>query len=288
MADLRGRRGFTLIEAVMVIAIIAIVATVASMSFSQSQSRTRTRDAVVTVAGMLQEARDGAVGNGVPYLVYFRAPGSCEDGRDPMAQIVRDNDSSYSPSAGDVTTDFTLEGVDCSITPYGTADESPYPDMPPADADLSQTASLVEALPPVAADDDAEGESEGLVGGLLGGGSGRSGSGSSGSNGNGCSGRGSCEDQGSHYGQVRNASSTPVVEVASNGATFPVDEDADLPAFAFTPNGVVVSLNTPTEWGSGAGAVYLTDNRTTVYAIAVSPLGQISIQVYNPTEKRWS
>jgi hypothetical protein len=87
---------------------------------------------------------------------------------------------------------------------------------------------------------------------------------------------------------MHNVSTTPVIELAIHGATFPLDPNVGVPAVAFAPSGVAVRLNTPGEWGSGAGAFYLTDSRTVVYAVTVSPLGQISVQTYDPVHRSWS
>jgi prepilin-type N-terminal cleavage/methylation domain-containing protein len=104
------KQGFTLIEAVVVIAIIGIVVALGVVRLSQVQSRARTREAIVMVAGMLQQARDSAIASGVPNLVYFADSGSCAGEREPLAQIVRDNDSSCSPTPGDTQVDFRLTG----------------------------------------------------------------------------------------------------------------------------------------------------------------------------------
>jgi hypothetical protein len=154
--------------------------------------------------------------------------------------------------------------------------------MPPADSDLSQTAALRAGPEPVAAGlggvlGDLLG---GLIDGLLGGESEGGGDTTVASD-------PAVSDPGL-LGRTENSSTTPVAEIALYGATFPVDPDLGVPALGFTPAGVAVDLATPTEWGSGAGAYYLTDNRLSVYAVTVSPLGQISVRAYDPVQQRWN
>jgi hypothetical protein len=62
----------------------------------------------------------------------------------------------------------------------------------------------------------------------------------------------------------------------TNGASFPNSESEGVPAVAFNEQGIPVSLDSPSEWGSGAGAVYLTDGDSALYAASVSPLGEVS------------
>lgn len=82
-------------------------------------------------------------------------------------------------------------------------------------------------------------------------------------------------------------SGTAIPDLASlaNGTTFPTFAGA--PALGFTPRGVPVDLNNPNNPGSGAGAVYLTDNNKTVYATVLLPLGGVRVRVLDPNLNNW-
>jgi hypothetical protein len=78
-----------------------------------------------------------------------------------------------------------------------------------------------------------------------------------------------------------------VAATATNGTTFPMSEDAGVPAIAFNERGIPVSPDSPDEWGSGAGAVYLTDNESAVYAAVLSPMGEVGVRRYEPATASW-
>jgi hypothetical protein len=118
-----------------------------------------------------------------------------------------------------------------------------------------------------------------LVGGLLDG----SGSGSSGS-GSGSSG------QSEPQARAETGTSSPagsVSTIATHGTTFPVSEEEGVPAIAFNERGIAVSPDAPDDWGSGAGAVYLTDNDNAVYAAVVSSMGELRVVHYEPATSSW-
>ena len=69
-----------------------------------------------------------------------------------------------------------------------------------------------------------------------------------------------------------------------DGSGFPLDPFSGSTGVGFTPRGIPVSLQTPTAWGSGIGAYYLTDNRSNVYAVDVGPLGQIRVRALSATQ----
>ena len=71
-------------------------------------------------------------------------------------------------------------------------------------------------------------------------------------------------------------------------SSFPVaPAPFNVPAVGFTPQGIPVDLNNPTQWGTGAGAYYVTDNATSVYAVVLLPLGGIRIRSLAPAQDIW-
>jgi len=72
-----------------------------------------------------------------------------------------------------------------------------------------------------------------------------------------------------------------------NGANFPADPNTGQPALGFGNQGVPVDLNTPTAWGSGAGAYYVTDGSSAVYAAVIGPLGEVRVRSLNPGTGQW-
>lgn len=73
----------------------------------------------------------------------------------------------------------------------------------------------------------------------------------------------------------------------NEATTFPLDPNTGAPAIGFNSQGIPVSLATPTNWGTGAGAYYVTDNNQTVYAVIVLPLGGVRVRVLSPSEGAW-
>ena len=142
--------GFTLFEALIVIAILGVIAALAVPSISTSLSRQDTQETVTEVSGLLKEARDRAEQTGIPHIIYFLDEGACTSGlRGTYARVVRDNDFSYSESPGDLTRNFSLPAEKCDVTPYGKAGEpAPFPDMTLPDEDDSLlAAALVSRYP---------------------------------------------------------------------------------------------------------------------------------------------
>ena len=74
----------------------------------------------------------------------------------------------------------------------------------------------------------------------------------------------------------------------TEGASFPNDPNTGRPGVGFTPQGVPVDLNTPTAWGTGAGAFYVTDGSAAVYAAVVGPLGEVRVRALNPGTGEWN
>lgn len=275
-----GNEGYTVVEAVMVVAIIGVLASAGLMSANRFASRESARTGITMVAGVLGEARDRAVKDGVPYLVVFEKEAFCNESgnRAPIARIVRDNDRSFDISAPDAIEPFELNGnVDCDVTAYGeaTGSSDPFPNMPISHNDLAaELAPIVDELREAA-----------LAMGI-----------------------GSPEEMMTDVSKmaavmaaVDTTNLDPEIvseinevlsdlKVASNvvnGATFPIDAGSGNPMIAFTPRGVPVDPADPTEWGSGAGAFYLTNNRDAVYSAAVSPIGEITLTAYDPGTATW-
>jgi hypothetical protein len=130
----------------------------------------------------------------------------------------------------------------------------------------------------------------GLVGGLTGSSSGEgSGSGED-SSGSGSSGSGSGKSASTVAAAGKTAAAertATVAETVVNGATFPIDPTDGRPVIAFSERGVAVDPANPTAWGSGAGAIYLTDGEATVYAAVVGPLGEVQLRVFDAGSAGW-
>lgn len=314
--SLRACAGFHLFELVIVLAVIGVLLAMAYPRFRGFETRRETRNAVAAVAGVLQRAREDAIKTGVPHLVVVKPPaagggGSCPGGGDPAKlQVVRDNDSSYSATPGDVVADVDVDGLDdCSVALYGEGgDATPFPDLAMPSEDVGSTAQgIAQSLAGIVG---------GLAGGLSGSGSGGSGSNSgSGSSGSGSSGSGSSGSGSSGSGSgglaglvggVAGAAggaisgvtsvvgSTIAAAVASGGAaagmthgsTLPLGDDG-LPVAAFTPAGWAVDPSTPGSAGSGSGAIYVTDGDNAVYAAVVQPLGRVLVRGYDAANGAW-
>jgi hypothetical protein len=60
-----------------------------------------------------------------------------------------------------------------------------------------------------------------------------------------------------------------------------------IPVAAFSPQGAAVAVDTPAEWGTGAGGIYVTDNEDTVLAVLVMPLGSVTMRKLNTASGEW-
>jgi len=69
-----------------------------------------------------------------------------------------------------------------------------------------------------------------------------------------------------------------------DGSGFPLDPFSGTTGFGFTPRGIPVNLQTPTAWGSGIGAYYITDNILNVYAVDIGPLGEVRVRSLSATQ----
>jgi len=77
------------------------------------------------------------------------------------------------------------------------------------------------------------------------------------------------------------------VSDVTDGATIPNSADLGVPVVAFSPQGAPVAVDTPAEWGTGAGGIYVTDNDNMVLAILIAPLGSVKVQKLDPSDGKW-
>lgn len=73
----------------------------------------------------------------------------------------------------------------------------------------------------------------------------------------------------------------------TDGTTIPDSADLGVPVVAFSPQGAPVAVDTPAEWGTGAGGIYVTDNDSMVLAILIAPLGSVKVQKLDPADGKW-
>jgi type II secretory pathway pseudopilin PulG len=260
-------RGYTVMEVVTVCAIMGLIAALGYPSMNRFAEKQQAKSSATQMAGILSEARSRAVAEGTPHLVYINpktvdAAGNCG----PAAEIVRDTDRSYSITAGDQVRQISLEPGACTKvepfgTPGGSTEVADIP-MPPED-EAVRALGLGEVVEGVVG--GVAGGVGGLVGGLLGG-----------------------------EPNEPNAAVAPeeprterVADAVVNGATFPLDADSGRPVIAFSERGIPVDPQTPTSWGSGAGAVYVTDRHSMVYAAVVRPMGGVKLRVFDNAKGDW-
>jgi Tfp pilus assembly protein FimT len=293
--------GYTAVEAMVVVAGIGIVTAYAAPSVSHFKAAHEVYSATWQVGGMLQSVRARAGAEATPYIVLFQKEEVDDGARTPFALIVRDTDHSYSVTPADEVETYSL-GADVSagVRQYGVADlELIYPDLPPvfidryavfASAAVPSTSTSDSS--PVAAPVNQKAKklkskkSKGLVGGLVGGVTDLVGGLLGGSTGSGGSGSASTGTGASSTDSSETEVLT-VQEIATNGTTFEISETEGVPALIFNERGIPVSPETPREWGTGSGAVYLTDNVRVVYAAVVSPLGEIGVVQYDALDNAW-
>jgi prepilin-type N-terminal cleavage/methylation domain-containing protein len=73
----------------------------------------------------------------------------------------------------------------------------------------------------------------------------------------------------------------------TDGSTLPTSADLGVPVVAFSPQGAPVAIDTPAEWGTGAGGIYLTDNDSVVLAVLIAPLGSVKVQKLDTATGEW-
>jgi type II secretory pathway pseudopilin PulG len=271
---LRASAGYTAIEALTAVAVVSAMAALTAPSITRFRAAQEVQAATSQVAGMLQRVRARAATESVPFLVLFQQEEVVDGERGTFALIVRDNDRSYDLSAGDEVESFALDpGTRAEVRQYGeSSGETAFPDMTLPEADQS---GLLERYEDWAADHSGPGAS-------------------------GCSGPGPCLDPGDPEYAAHLDPSNPlydpalvetalekVIDRVMSGATFQVSDAAGVPAVAFNERGIPVSPDSPQKWGTGSGAVYLTDNHRVVYAATVSPLGEVSLLRYEPKTDTW-
>jgi len=73
-----------------------------------------------------------------------------------------------------------------------------------------------------------------------------------------------------------------------NGSGFQFDAFTGQTAIGFTTRGIPVQLQNPTNWGTGSGSFYVTDNNRSVYAVDVGPLGEVKLRGLNTATNTWN
>jgi type II secretory pathway pseudopilin PulG len=259
----RGRleesAGYTFVEAMTVVAVMGAIAAYSAPSIMHFKAAQEVQSATSQVGGMLQRVRARAASEATPYLVLFQKEEVGDGERSAFALIVRDNDRSYSLTGPDDVETFKLDPrLRPEVRQYGEALAAPiYETMLAPVADRS-TAVAVD-----------------------GGGS------SSGNSGEGSGTSGSTDRVSSTTSALLSTARETVKDAVKNGTTFEVSDKEGVPAIAFNERGIPVSLDAPQDWGSGAGAVYLTDNANAVYAAVLSPLGEVSTSRYDAATGTW-
>ena len=138
----RRTAGFTLIEALVVVALMGILAAVTAPSVARYRTRQQARSHAERVMGVLQEARSRAMTFGQPVLVLFddprnptvdEWPAAVEWPDGVFARVVRDlSGNDYVVDDTDQVSDVELEsGLSESVSTYG---QDPDGEMPFADA----------------------------------------------------------------------------------------------------------------------------------------------------------
>ncbi|MGH9885164.1 MAG: pilus assembly FimT family protein, partial [bacterium] len=261
----RDARGFTIMELMVVVSIIGVLSILAFPRMQTFMDAQETKETATQMAGVLELARSRAVTEATPQLVFVNEPTVDENGDcGPFAVIVRDLDRDYTLSDGDRQDEIKLSPEACKkVKQYGEdATSTPYESVKLPVEDLAARA----------------GE---LVGALLGSTEESSGSGESGSDsessGSGSSGSGSESSGSGKSGAGKVARASTVAQTVVNGSTVPLDAESGRPVVAFSERGIPVDPSTPTRWGSGAGAIYLTDGKQALYAAIVNPLGGVKL-----------
>jgi len=267
--------GYTAVEALTVVAVIGAVAALTGPGISRFRSAQDVQKATAQVGGLLQQVRARAIQEAVPQLILVQEEEVKDRARTPFALVVRDNDRSYSVTPADDVQTFTLDAdLRPEVRQFGVAPESGFEEMQVSEEDAEALAARYEswASDPI----------------------------NSGSGASGCSGRGPCLDPSdptydasldpnalTYDPSALDTALKSASDVTENGSTFPTASSEGVPGVAFNERGIPVSLDTPSEWGSGTGSIYLTDNQNAVYAARVSALGEVSLSRYDIQTGTW-
>lgn len=71
------------------------------------------------------------------------------------------------------------------------------------------------------------------------------------------------------------------------GSSFPIDVDKGVPIVAFAPQGSPVSTADTSNWGVGAGGMYVTDNDELLVAVIVQPMGEVRTMTFDNGSDSW-
>jgi type II secretion system protein H len=215
--------GFSLVELITVVAIMGVVAALAIPAMTSYKRKEETRDAAVSVSGMVTNARARAIASGRMTFLLLAEPtdGSVVFSPGQIAALVMDDDGDNAVTAADTAEPiFPRAGVNSAISYYGLVGTPHSAVLVPAD-DLSETEPAV------------------------------------------------------------------ALGAITDGSTLPDSATLGVPVVAFSPQGAAVAADTPAEWGTGAGGIYVTDNDDIVLAVLVGPLGSVKLRKFDTASGEW-
>jgi Tfp pilus assembly protein PilE len=301
-ADRASEAGLTIVEVVVVVAIMAVCVGMAAPSVRDWHRREATKTAINEFGGRLRQERSRAMTESLPHLVLIQEEKIVDGKRSTFALLVRDRDRSYSVTAADDVEQYDLGAYPLDVRQYGP-DHTILPMTSSAAGSGSALDGDYKSLLGDYGQKMSDGQSSGDYSDVLAMYEDKAedwaGSGSPG-----CSGAGPCLDPSHadyepHFDpgssgydpqavlDLLNGTYTPPAGTGPvNGATFPISETHGVPAMAFNEKGVPVGLDTRHDWGSGSGAIFVTDGEV-VYSAFVLPLGAVSERRYDPATNTW-